>query len=136
MGEHLCRTYVLRSAVDVAGAGIGVSGSNMWPTTQTLAGPHASGRWTGLQCGFANYSGVLAATLTGMIVGRTGHFAPAFAVAMGFGLLGAACWVFIVGPIELVVWPRQTPREALPKISGDLAPGPAAVKAMLDRNRT
>lgn len=100
----------------LAGAGMGISGCNMWPTTQTLAGPHASGRWTGLQCGVANYSGVLAATLTGIIVGRTGHFAPAFAVAMGFGLLGAACWAFIVGPIEPVVWaPRKTiyPKDAV-----------------------
>ena len=92
----------------LAGAGMGTSGCNMWPTTQTLAGPHASGRWTGLQCGVANYSGVLAATVTGIIVGRTGHFAPAFAVAMGFGLLGAACWVYIVGPIEPVVWGPRT----------------------------
>jgi len=88
----------------LAGASIGASGSNVWATTQTLAGPHASGRWTGLQCGFANYSGVLAAAVTGFLLGRTGHFSWAFGVAMGFGFLGASMWAFVLGPIEPVVW--------------------------------
>jgi MFS family permease len=83
------------------------SASNMWATTQTLAGPHASGRWTGLQCAFGNYSGVLASWLTGYLLQRTGHFAAAFAVVMGFGWAGALCWGYIVGPIEPVVWGRK-----------------------------
>ncbi len=88
----------------LVGVGIGASGSNLWATTQTLAGPHASGRWTGLQCGFANYSGVLAAAVTGFLLGRTGHFSWAFGVAMFFGFLGASIWAFVVGPLEPVAW--------------------------------
>ena len=101
-GPMLCVVLLM-----LAGAGVGLSGSNVWATTQTLAGPHASGRWTGLQCGFANYSGVLAPVVSGFLKGRTGHFSGAFAVAMGFGFLGALCWIYLVGPIEPVVWRRK-----------------------------
>jgi MFS family permease len=101
----------------LAGAGVGASGSNLWATTQVLAGAHASGRWTGLQCGFGNYSGVLAATVTGILVGRTGHFSEAFAVAMGFGFLGALCWAFFVGKVEPVVW--GTPSVAVSETVGE-----------------
>ncbi len=90
-----------------AGAMFSMSVSNVWATTQTLAGPHASGRWTGLQCAFGNYSGVLASWLTGYILQRTGHFSAAFAVVMGFGWVGAFCWAYVVGPIEPVVWGKK-----------------------------
>lgn len=88
----------------LSGAGAGSSASNFWATTQTLAGPHASGRWTGLQCAFANYSGVVAPIVAGYMVKHTGHFSGAFGVAMGFGVLGAVCAAFFVGPIEPVLW--------------------------------
>jgi ACS family D-galactonate transporter-like MFS transporter len=77
---------------------LSMSASNMWATTQTLAGPHASGRWTGLQCAFANLSGVVASWLTGYILERTGHFSWAFAVVMAVGLMGALCWTYVVEP--------------------------------------
>lgn len=102
VGPALCIVLLM-----LAGAGMGASASNVWATTQTMAGPHASGRWTGLQCAFANYSGVVAPIVTGFIVKRTGHFSWAFAVATGFGLLCAACWAFFVGPIEPVVWGKK-----------------------------
>jgi hypothetical protein len=37
----------------------GMSASNIWAITQTLAGPYAAGRWTGLQ----NFVGNLAGSL-------------------------------------------------------------------------
>jgi len=94
----------------LTGVLLSLSASNMWATTQTLAGPHASGRWTGLQCAFANLSGVVASWLTGYILQRTGHFSAAFAVVMGFGWAGALCWRYVVGPIEPVVWGRKLSR--------------------------
>ena len=92
----------------IAGALFGVSIGSVWPVTQVLAGPHASGRWTGLQCLIANYSGVLASNLTGILVQKTRHFVWPFAVAMMFGWLGAACWTLWVGRIEPVVWKAKS----------------------------
>jgi len=104
----------------LTGVFLSLSASNMWATTQTLAGPHASGSWTGLQCAFANLSGVVAAWLTGYILQRTGHFSAAFAVAMVFGWIGVLCWTCIVGPIEPVVW-RQKTISAAGKVAAGIA---------------
>ena len=86
----------------------GVGSSNVWAITQTLAGPHAAGRWSGFQLFVGNMSGVLAPALTGIIVQKTGHFYLAFAMLAVMALVGACIWVFMVGPVEQVVWRRET----------------------------
>ena len=88
----------------VVGAFIGLCTANCWPIAQILAGPRASGRWTGLQNGVATYAGATASALTGFILDRTGHFFGAFAVTAGVSLLGALVWTFLVGKIEPVMW--------------------------------
>ena len=88
----------------LVGISLGLGMANTWPITQTLAGPQASGRWTGLQCAFGNLSGALASAITGLILQRTGHFLWAFAVAAGIACLGALTWLCIVGPIQPVSW--------------------------------
>jgi MFS family permease len=93
----------------LVGISLGMSTSNAWPITQALAGPRASGRWTGLQCAFGNLSGVVASVVTGLALDRTGYFFWAFAVAGGVSCAGALCWVFLVGPVEPVRWPRRIP---------------------------
>jgi MFS family permease len=90
----------------LVGAALGVTVSGLWPMTQTLAGPQASGRWTGLQCAFGNSSGAITAAATGLLLQRTGHFLWAFALAAGIHAVGALCWLFLVGPIEPVRWKR------------------------------
>jgi MFS transporter, ACS family, D-galactonate transporter len=85
----------------------GMCSSNVWVVTQTLAGPRASGRWTGLQCALGNLVGVVASALTGYTVDRTGHFYLAFVISAGFAGLSALCWAFFVGKIEPVVWRKQ-----------------------------
>lgn len=92
----------------LVGIGFGMSLSNMWPMTQRLAGPRASGRWTGLQCGFGNLSGAVGSALTGLILDRTGHFVWAFVVAASFSCIGALSWAFVVGRIEPVQWGRRS----------------------------
>jgi len=42
------------------GIGCGTARARPFAFSQTLAGPHATGKWTGLQNGFANLSGVVA----------------------------------------------------------------------------
>ena len=124
-GGFLLASSLVRPALSVGllllvGASCGLSISNIWPITQTLAGPRASGRWTGLQCAFGNTSGALASAVTGFILDRTGHFFWAFAVAAAFCITGVLSWLFLVSPVEPVVWARQSPVD-LGKVEGELA---------------
>jgi MFS family permease len=98
-GPRLCVVMLTLGAVF-----LGVTGSNVFSITQTLAGPYAAGRWTGFQNCVGNFSGIVAPALTGLILQRTGHFEWAFAVVTIVALLGAASWFFVVGPVEPVVW--------------------------------
>jgi MFS transporter, ACS family, D-galactonate transporter len=102
-GPILCVVLLM-----LVGASLGMSLSGLWAITQTLAGPRAAGRWTGLQCAFANSSGAVATAVTGFILDRTGHFFWAFGVTAGFCCLGALFWMFLLGPIEPVDWERET----------------------------
>ncbi len=87
-----------------ATASYGICCSNVWAITQTLAGPVAAGRWTGLQNFAGNFAGMIAPALTGFVVDRTGHFFWAFAIAAGVTLLGAFAYGFAIGPVKPVEW--------------------------------
>ena len=52
----------------------GVYTSNNWAITQTLSGPLAAGRWTSIQNGVGNLSGIAAPWLTGFVVERQAPF--------------------------------------------------------------
>ncbi len=80
----------------------GLTTSNHWAISQTLAGPMASGRWTGVQNAFGNLAGVVAPTVTGLIVQKTGSFYLAFVAVCVVLVLGAIGFVFVVGPIAPV----------------------------------
>jgi ACS family D-galactonate transporter-like MFS transporter len=82
----------------------GMWSSNHWALIQTLAGPPAAGKWTGIQNGVGNLAGVAAPALTGLVVHRTGEFFWAFAVATGIVLAGACFYMFVIGPIVQVDW--------------------------------
>jgi MFS family permease len=85
----------------------GVSSSNFWAITQTLAGPQAAGRWTGFQNFVGNLAGVVAPAITGLVLERTGHFYWAFAILTAVALTGTTSWVFLVGPVEQATWHKQ-----------------------------
>lgn len=89
--------------------GIGICASNVMPITQTLAGPNASGRWTGFQCCIGNLSGIVAPAVTGFVIQRTGHFSWAFVILAAVSMIGVLIWLFLVGPVEPVVW-HATPK--------------------------
>ncbi|MGC2530333.1 MAG: MFS transporter [Candidatus Acidiferrum sp.] len=89
-------------------ASAGLCTSNLWAITQTLAGPHAAGKWTGLQNFVGNFAGILSPALTGFVVERTGHFFWAFAAAAAVLMAGAMCWAFVVGPLEQVQWQSRS----------------------------
>jgi cyanate permease len=89
----------------------GVYVSNHWAITQTLSGPLAAGRWTSIQNGVGNLSGVAAPWLTGVVVERTGNFSLAFIVAAAVAFAGALMWGVVVGPVREAPW--RAPAQAL-----------------------
>jgi len=90
----------------LACASYGVFASSHWAITQTLAGPLAAGRWTGLQNFIANLAGVAAPSVTGFVINATGHFFGAFAASAAVALTGAMIYKFGLGSVEPQVWGR------------------------------
>jgi ACS family D-galactonate transporter-like MFS transporter len=88
----------------LAGVGFGMTSSNVWAITQTLAGPCATGRWAGSQNFIGNLSGVVAPALTGVLVDYTGHFFWPCLITTAVAWSGAAVWAFLLGPVEPVAW--------------------------------
>jgi MFS family permease len=86
-------------------AALGFYTSNVWAVTQTLAGPSAAGKWTGIQNCIGNLGGVVSPALTGWLVTQTGSFTLAFAIAAGVLVLGVGAYVFLVGRIAPLDWP-------------------------------
>lgn len=82
----------------------GLYSSNLWAITQTLAGPMAAGRWTGLQNAFGNLSGIVAPWLTGWIVQKTGQFYWAFVVTTAMLVVGAIAFTVIIPRVEPAKW--------------------------------
>ena len=84
----------------------GLYTANVFAITQTLAGPRASGKWTSLQNGFANFAGGTAPWLTGWIVKETGEYYWAFVVAAAVALASAGFYVVGIRRIEPVKWAK------------------------------
>jgi len=92
----------------LACVGLGMCTSNLWAVTQTLAGPATSGKWTGLQNFTGNLAGWITPALIGLIVQRAGSYFWVFVITSGVTLLGAAAWLFVVGPIKPVAWSQPS----------------------------
>jgi MFS family permease len=83
---------------------LGLYTSNVWAITQTLAGPAAAGRWSGIQNAIGNLGGVVSPLVTGWIVGETGSFLLAFLAASAVLVGGATCYLFLLGEVRTVDW--------------------------------
>jgi MFS family permease len=108
-GVGSCITFLLLSCI-----AFGAYTSNHWAITQTLAGPMMAGRWTSLQNGIGNLSGLLAASLTGYVVQTTGSFRLAFIVAAAVAITGGLTWLLVVGrvePVERIIRHYPSPAE-------------------------
>ena len=99
--ENLSLSIFLLS---IAYAAFGVYASNHWAITQTLAGPQAAGKWTGLQNTVGNLSGIIAPIATGFLVQNTGSFFWAFVSPAILAIVGVCCYLFLVGPVAPVDW--------------------------------
>jgi MFS transporter, ACS family, D-galactonate transporter len=97
----------------LSGLAFGLTISNFWVITQRLAGPLASGRWTGIENFMGNLAGVVAPTITGILLDRTGHFLWPFLIVSLLMVVDVLAWLFIVGPVEPVVWKRRTATSVL-----------------------
>ena len=102
----------------LAGVGFGFSNSQTWAIAQSLAGPNASAKWTGLQNFMGNFAGILGPIIAGQLIDRTGGFFWAFTVTAIVGVLGAASWVFLVGPLKPVDWAAPTSMVLPPASTG------------------
>jgi MFS family permease len=89
----------------VACLSYGVFASSHLAISQTIAGPVAAGKWTGLQNCVANMAGVTAPAITGLVV-----------VAAAVVLVGAAGYAFFLGPVEPLRWRARS--EPLPDEQG------------------
>jgi ACS family D-galactonate transporter-like MFS transporter len=90
----------------LASMGYGIFSSSHWAITQTIAGPAAVGRWTGMQNFVGNLSGVVAPLLTGFVVQATGQFFWAFVVIGAVTLTGSLSFLFGLGRVEPIRWRR------------------------------
>ena len=88
----------------IACMGEGAFSSNLWAITQTLAGPAMAGRWSSLQNGVANFSGIAGPWLTGYIVQTWGSARMAFGVTGVIALIGGLSWGLLVRRVEPVKW--------------------------------
>jgi len=88
----------------VACVSLGFYSSNIWAATQTLAGPEAAAKWTGLQNAFGNLAGVTVPWITGMVVQQTGSFHLAFVSVGGVLLLGALAFFLLIGREGQIQW--------------------------------
>lgn len=90
--------------ISIAYVAFGIFASNLWAITQTIAGPLAAGKWTGIQNTTNSLSGVIAPLLTGLIVATTGSYLWAFAIPTVFAVIGALSYLVVVGKVEPIDW--------------------------------
>ncbi|HEY1171211.1 MAG TPA: MFS transporter [Verrucomicrobiae bacterium] len=88
-------------------AALGFYTSNVWAVTQTLAGPSAAGKWTGIQNCIGNMGGAVSPILTGWLVTETKSFAIAFAVSSAVLVVGVGAYLFMIGRIAPIDWQAE-----------------------------
>ncbi len=87
-----------------AGIGCGATSPGIFAFPQRIAGQQAVGKWYGSQNGISNLAGVVAPSLTGLVLQRTGTFIAPFAITSALCALGILFWSFLVGPVEPINW--------------------------------
>jgi MFS family permease len=89
----------------IASFGIGIESSNVWATTQRMAGPWAAGRWTGMQNLAGNIPGIIAPSFTGWVVKVSGgSFNAAFVAATMMLLIAFVGYILVIPCVEPIDW--------------------------------
>ena len=83
----------------IGGSLVGLATGNLIVILQSCAPPHQVGVWTGWENFAGNVGGVVAPLATGFLIGRTGSYAPGFALAAFVLVAGLLSYWFIVGEL-------------------------------------
>jgi MFS family permease len=83
---------------------LGFSSPGYFSIPQVMGGPTAAARWVGIQNCLGNIPGIIAPYVTGLLIGATGTYVSAFALAGIVNLVGFVGWVWILPKIEPVDW--------------------------------
>ncbi len=86
---------------------MGLASPGCFAVSQILAGPSASARWVGIQNMCGNLAGIFAPAITGYLLGSSGNFTRAFAIAAFVNLLGILGWIILMPRIEPIRWQAQ-----------------------------
>lgn len=87
----------------LTGSACGVLSGNIFSLAQMFAGPRLAGSWVGVQNFFANFAGVLAPSVTGLMIARSGNYQSAFVLAAAVGMLGAVSWLVLMPRVREVL---------------------------------
>ena len=86
----------------IGGSLVGLATGNLIVILQCCAPRDQVGVWTGWENFAGNVAGVVAPLVTGLLISRTGSYAPGFALAAGVLLAGLGSYWFIVGELRTV----------------------------------
>ncbi len=95
----------------------GLLAVNTFVVGQTKAGSAATGRWVGIQNMIANGAGLIAPSLTGVLVDATGNFTLPFTLAAIAALSSGAAWALLTGKIEPIDWKARALARATPEFA-------------------
>lgn len=84
----------------IGGSLVGLATGNLIAIVQCCAPPDEVGVWTGIENFAGNIAGVLAPLATGLLISRTGSYAPGFALAAVMLVTGLLSYWFIVGELK------------------------------------
>ncbi|HEV2424541.1 MAG TPA: MFS transporter [Terriglobia bacterium] len=87
-------------ALIAGGSLVGLATGNLLVILQCCAPSEDVGLWTGFENLFGNIAGVLAPVVTGILIARTGSYAPGFLLAALTLVAGLLCYWFLVGDLE------------------------------------
>lgn len=93
----------------------GLLGVNTFVVGQTKAGSAATGRWVGIQNMIANGAGLIAPSLTGILVDGTGNFTLPFTLAAIAAFSSGVAWTLLTGKIEPIDWKARALARATPE---------------------
>ncbi len=84
----------------IGGSLVGLATGNLIAIVQCCAPPDEVGVWTGIENFAGNIAGILAPLATGILISRTGSYAPGFALAAIVLVTGLLSYWFIVGELK------------------------------------
>ncbi|HZZ00558.1 MAG TPA: MFS transporter [Candidatus Baltobacteraceae bacterium] len=96
----------------------GLLGVNTYVIAQTKAGMAATGKWVGIQNMIANGAGLIAPSLTGVLVEATGNFTLPFTIAAIAAFGSGTAWTLLTGRIEPIDWKARALAAATPEFTG------------------